>query len=380
MTSAMTESCLAMAAGVIARANRDHPADAVLRQELKRRPGLSRASGRQISLAVFAFYRWLRWLDPATPVPRQLPQALEMDRQFQLNPAGFSAADLRAKTVPDWIGAEMEIPEDWLRQLQYPPRVWLRARPGQGATLARSLGETRPAGPQKLADALEYQGAADLFRTPAFQAGEFELQDLGSQAVGWLCNPQPGEAWWDACAGEGGKMLHLSDLMENQGLIWATDRASWRLEQLRRRAARARVFNYRAKPWQGGVARPTKTRFDGVLVDAPCVGVGTWQRNPQARWTSRPEDVHELADRQRQLLRHVAPAVKPGGKLVYSVCSLTRAETTETALAFERACPEFRRLPLRHPFLAEPASRPEIWIWPQENQSNGMFIAAWKRI
>ncbi|MGC8000561.1 hypothetical protein ACP3XN_24520, partial [Salmonella enterica] len=83
--------------------------------------------------------------------------------------------------------------------------------------------------------------------------------------------------------------------MENSGLIWASDRAAWRLQKLKRRTARAKVFNYRVAMWDGGVKLPTKTKFDGVLVDAPCSGLGTWQRNPHARWTTTPGDVAELA-------------------------------------------------------------------------------------
>ena len=111
-------------------------------------------------------------------------------------------------------------------------------------------------------------------------------------------------------------MLHLSDLMANKGLIWASDRAEWRLKRLKLRAGRAQVFNYRSALWNGGKNLPTQSRFDGVLVDAPCGGVGTWQRNPHARWTTTESDIDELAGVQRDLLAHAARAVKPGGKLV----------------------------------------------------------------
>ncbi|HMO65414.1 MAG TPA: 16S rRNA (cytosine(967)-C(5))-methyltransferase, partial [Verrucomicrobiota bacterium] len=150
-------------------------------------------------------------------------------------------------------------------------------RPGTGALLAAELREAAAPFPA-LPDTLRYAGPLDLFRTEPFQAGRFELQDLASQLVGHLCAPQPGETWWDACAGEGGKMLHLSDLMQNRGLIWASDRSARRLAALRLRAARARCFNWRAAPWDGGLRLPTRTRFDGVLLDAPCTGLGTWGR------------------------------------------------------------------------------------------------------
>ena len=201
-----------------------------------------------------------------------------------------------------------------MRALQTEPRLWLRARRGQGRALAEKLGDCRAFGEGPLADTLEYRGRSDLFRTTEFHAGEFELQDISSQAVGLICAPRPGENWWDACAGEGGKTLHLSDLMENQGLIWASDRAGVASGEAKRRAARARVFNYRAVAWDGGPRLPTKTKFDGVLVDAPCSGIGTWQRNPHARWTTTAQDVKELSEVQTQMLLNAAAGVKPGGK------------------------------------------------------------------
>jgi 16S rRNA (cytosine967-C5)-methyltransferase len=223
-----------------------------------------------------------------------------------------------------------------------------------------------------------------LFKTPEFHAGEFEIQDIASQAVGLLCAPKPGETWWDACAGEGGKLLHLSDLMENKGLIWASDRAAWRLQKLKRRTARAKAFNYRAAHWDGGAKLPTKTKFDGVLVDAPCSGVGTWQRNPQARWATTVEDVKELAEVQKRLLAHVGPSVKPGGKLIYSVCTLTRAETSEVVDHFNQTQAEFQPLTLLPGALGTQASRvptnaATLTLWPQDLGGNGMFVAVWRR-
>jgi len=164
-------------------------------------------------------------------------------------------------------------------------------------------------------------------------------------------------------------------------LIWSSDRAEWRLKNLKRRAARAQVFNFRTATWDGGSKLPTKTKFDGILVDAPCSGVGTWQRNPHARWTATLQDVRELAALQRQLLAHAAPALKPGGKLIYSVCTLTRAETQAVVADFTaRFGTEFEPTNLAgvsaHPSLA-PA--PVVTIWPQDLGGNGMFIAGWRR-
>lgn len=365
-----------LAEQVIRDSNRAHPADAVLRETFQRLRVLSAEERRDISRAVFTFFRWRNWLRNERGIPAQIARALELAERFQKTPFSLPVDALRAKAVPEWAAAEVEAADEWFRSLQREPALWLRARPGQGKALVKKLGHART---RILSDAIIYEGKADLFLAPEFHAGEFEVQDISSQAVSVMCDPKPSETWWDACAGEGGKTLHLSDLMENKGLIWASDRAGWRLQKLKRRAARAKVFNYRAAPWDGGPKLPTKTRFDGVLVDAPCSGVGTWQRNPHARWTTTQDDVVELAGLQKQLLAHAAPAVKPGGKLIYAVCTLTKSETVEVARWFETHHSEFRTLPVMHPLRPELPASPQLQIWPQDTAGNGMFVAVWER-
>ncbi|MDQ6632763.1 MAG: RsmB/NOP family class I SAM-dependent RNA methyltransferase [Verrucomicrobiota bacterium] len=369
-----------LAARIIAKTNREHPADSVLRAELKSQRGLSREEGRKISQAVFAYFRWLGWLDKESPMEPQISIALELDQRFSENPNTFSDEEFLAKVIPDWIKNEMKISPEWIRSLQNEPKLWLRAKRGRGRELAQKLGECWIPEPPLFADTLLYEGSEDLFSTPEFHAGDFELQDINSQIVGLICDPKPGETWWDACAGEGGKLIHLSDLMQNKGLIWASDRADWRLKKLKRRTARAKVFNYRAALWNGGEKLPTKTKFDGVLVDAPCSGVGTWQRNPHARWTTTATDVHELAEIQKNLLNHAASSVKSGGKLIYSVCTLTPAETMKVSEALTKQFPEFKPLSLDNPFKPDEVSAPELLFWPQDFGGNGMFVAAWEKL
>jgi 16S rRNA (cytosine967-C5)-methyltransferase len=372
-----------LAVRVIRESSREQPADAVLREVLRAECELVATDAREVSRAVFAYFRWFGWLERKLSPEARIDVALEFDARFRRNPFTLPAENLRAKAVPAWLAAEMDLSERWLRSLQREPDLWLRARKGQGRALAKKLGNAR-CRERALPEALAYAGNKNLFETEAFQTGEFEIQDIASQLVGVLCEPRPGETWWDACAGEGGKTLHLSDLMENQGLIWATDRADWRLEKLKQRAARAKAFNYRSTLWEGDPELPTNTRFDGALVDAPCSGVGTWQRNPHARWTTTPRDVRELAAVQKKLLAHAAPAVKPGGKLVYSVCTLTRAETAEVVAEFSTAHPEFETMTLHDPRLAEKfggalPGAPALTVWPYDWGGNGMFIAAWRR-
>lgn len=369
----------AIAASVIVQAGRSKPADAVLRVELKRQPSVSAELASAVARLVFAYYRWFGWVDRQRPLKKQLEQVVALAERFIRDPGQFSDVALCAQAVPGWIADQMDVSPEWVRTLQGEPRLWLRAKPGQGAALAQTLGDSRVVGEGGLADCLEYTGSTDLFHSKAFHAGEFEIQDLSSQLVGIICQPKPHETWWDACAGEGGKTLHLSDLMQNQGLIWASDRAAWRLAALKRRAARARVFNYRAALWNGGPKLPTRTRFDGILVDAPCSGLGTWQRNPQARWTTTPDDVKELAALQKQLLLNVAPGLKPGGRLVYAVCTLTRAETVELVTDLASSLIGFEPLAISNPVDSAAPLAPQQWFWPQRHGGNGMFLAAWRR-
>lgn len=375
MNTRPDERAISLAAHIIAGCDREHPADAVLRAQLRQARELSRSAAAEVARGVFAWFRWFGWLEPGHPVEEGVRRALELAENYAREPRSFSGADLLTRAVPAWIAGVCEVTEGWLRELQREPALWLRARAGQGGQLAAHLAGAQPG---SLPDSLRYDGTEDLFRHALFHAGEFEIQDIASQAVGWVCAPQPGETWWDACAGEGGKLLHLSQLMENRGLIWASDRARWRLDKLRRRAARARCFNYRAALWDGGPGLPTRTRFDGVLLDAPCAGLGTWGRNPHARWTTVPNDVEELAALQLRLLAACAPALQPGGRLVYAVCTLSRPETVDVCEAFQARCPDFEPLPFSHPFRTDAAPSAQQCWWPQETGGNGMFVAQWR--
>ncbi|AHF91662.1 RNA methyltransferase [Opitutaceae bacterium TAV5] len=370
------------AALIIDKISPDNPADHALRRELGQLRHLSPAERRDIAHAVFSYFRWLSWLDDAGARPARIAAALDLQRRFDADPAAIKKETLAVRAVPAWVLDEIDFPSPdartaWLRALQRPAPLWIRAQREFAEKLPRALGHCEPAPASSLLTAptaFRYTGPKDLFRTDEFKQGLFEIQDLASQLVGHACTPQPGETWWDACCGEGGKTLHLSDLMDNRGLIWATDRHTGRLATLRKRASRAHAWNYRAVPWNGGPVLPTKTKFDGILLDAPCSGTGTWQRNPHARWTTSPDDVRELAAIQQQLLAHAAPALKPGGRLVYAVCTLTRSETTAIADAFTAAhTTDFEPLPIPG------ASDARLTLWPHEHNANGMFIAAWKR-
>jgi 16S rRNA (cytosine967-C5)-methyltransferase len=373
----LNRRALDLTAAIIAKSSRERPADAALREELRNQRDLDRKTAAIVTNAVFAFYRWFGWLDHRAILIARIEQALGLVEAFAKYPEQFSEKDLLERAVPAWTKGEMKMSAEWVRSLQSEPIFWLRARAGEASEVKRQLDHCRVFGPEKWADTLQYMGREDLFRTSGFHSGQFEIQDVASQAVGFICNPHAGELWWDSCAGEGGKTLHLSGLMRNKGLIWTSDRAAWRLQRLKRRAARAGVFNYRSAIWDGGAKLPTKTKFDGVLLDAPCSGVGNWQRNPHARWTTTPADLVDLSNLQTQLLSNACRAVKPGGKLFYVVCTLTRVETAAVVESFEKQHPEFEPMEIINPFNDQ--KNRDVWIWPQDYKCNGMFAAGWIR-
>lgn len=369
------QATLNHAAQVIAGISADKRADIALRFYFETRRYLGGQTKRGITQAVFAYFRWLSWLDAKASPQKRVEQAVALQERFKTDDKSIKAEALAVRAVPAWVWTELDLasPEakaGFLRQLQHEPTLWLRARPAHAHALAKSLfaAETTKLAP----DAVRFTGAQDLFKTEQFKTGEFEIQDLASQIVGVACAPVPGHTWWDACAGEGGKTLHLADQMQNKGVIWATDRNFKRLDTLKRRAARAKLFNYRTALWDGSAKLPTKTKFDGILLDAPCSGVGTWQRNPHARWTTTTDDVRELAATQLALLNQVAGSLKPGGRLIYAVCTLTRSETTAVATAFTAAHPELTPEPVL-------GQNPQLFLWPHALNANGMFLAAWKR-
>lgn len=370
------------AARVLATVSASMPADLALRRYLTEAKRLRAGEKRAISRAVFTYYRWRNWIEKATSHQKAVELAVQLEAKFIKNTASVKPEAIAALAVPAWTRDEVTWPVESLRQLQREPALWLRTRRDNAEKLAGELGSCKAAahtpwnagGPE--ATALHFTGTQDLFVTPQFHHGDFEIQDLASQAVGYACSPKPGQTWWDTCAGEGGKTLHLADLMANKGLIWASDRSERRLQSLKKRAARAKIFNFRVASWDGSEKLPTKTKFDGVLVDAPCSGLGTWQRNPHARWTTIAADVAELSEVQKRLLNHVAGAVKPGGRLVYAVCTLTRSETTAVVEAFSAAHPEFTPVPV---FANVPDSPTQLTLWPHELQANGMFVATWQK-
>lgn len=365
---------------VIRTADRQNPADRVLKETLSKAKPLKTDSHARIVEAVYSVYRWQGALKEVHNVKERVREAHRMQAEFDADPGGMDADLLAHAAVPPWTFEVRTVTADWLRSLQRRPLLWLRTRSSQTGFVKEALGHCLASPFPQIPHALQYIGVEDLFRTFVYQQGLFEVQDVSSQAVGVICDSKPGETWWDACAGEGGKTLHLADQMQNKGLIWASDRSRRRLAVLRRRTARAGVFNYRAAHWVDTDQSPVGTRFDGVLIDAPCSGMGTWARNPHARWTTTLNDVHELADVQSKLLSLAAGQLKKGGRLIYAVCTQARPETEDVADHFAEVHRLFEPFPVVNPFFPQQPPQSRWFMEPRETSGNGMFVSAWKRL
>jgi 16S rRNA (cytosine967-C5)-methyltransferase len=186
---------------------------------------------------------------------------------------------------------------------------------------------------------------------PGFQEGAFYVEDEAAQLIPPLLDPQPGHIVLDACAAPGGKSTHLADLMQNKGIIYAVDRKGARLDLLRSNCQRLGVQT--VVPVLGDIRHrhewipATKTKVgepfvDRILVDAPCSGLGVLRRHPEAKWRKDEQVLPRHQSLQSQILKAVAPCLRPGGVLVYSTCSTEPEENEDVIEGFCRAHGEFR--------------------------------------
>lgn len=175
--------------------------------------------------------------------------------------------------------------------------------------------------------ALRLTERANVFKTACFKDGWFEVQDASSQLVAPYLDVLPGMKVVDACAGAGGKTLHLASLMENKGQLIAMDIYESKLKKLKIRARRNGVHNIELKVIDS--TKPIKKlheKADRVLIDAPCSGIGVLRRNPDAKWKLKPEFIANIKETQASILKRYSKMVKPGGKLVYATCSVLPSE------------------------------------------------------
>jgi len=249
----------------------------------------------------------------------------------------------------------------------------VRARPGHWSPTALVL-ETR----------------VNAFGLSAFRRGLFEVMDEGSQLVADLVAPPPGGRVLDACAGAGGKTLALAAALGGKGRVLAIDVDGRKLEETRRRARRAGLNNVTARAIaDGGATLPAEARpggWDRVLVDAPCTGLGTLRRNPEARWRLGPAAVASFPARQLALLVTYAPLVAVGGRLIYATCSILADENERVVERFLGERDDFVRMPVKEIWSRARADElgqaadGYLRLDPARHDTDGFFAAVLRRV
>jgi 16S rRNA (cytosine967-C5)-methyltransferase len=231
--------------------------------------------------------------------------------------------------------------------------------------------------PTQAPDALRFPAGTPVEQWEAYQTGQIEVQDTGSQLCCLAVAARPGETIIDLCAGAGGKTLALAAAMDNKGGLIATDTDRGRLSRLPPRSVRAGAINIETRLLNPGreaeVLGDLMGQADAVLVDAPCSGTGTWRRNPEARWRLGGAELARLTALQARLIDLAAGLVRPGGRLIYVTCSLLDAEGADQAEAFLLRHPGWRA---RQPDV--PAGTPRgsgLRLTPAQDQTDGFFIA-----
>lgn len=221
---------------------------------------------------------------------------------------------------------------------------------------------------------------------PLVEKGLVEIQDEGSQLIALLCDVHPGLKVFDMCAGAGGKTLALASLMQNKGRLIATDVIPWRLQRAQERLKKAKVSCVQTLVLENKWLKRHEGFFDRVLVDAPCSGTGTWRRHPEMAFRLSAQDLQELTEKQKEILKKAAPTVKLEGLMIYATCSVLKEENNDQAEAFLAEHPDFERLPTQEVWgkvlkSAYPTSNSDyLQLTPLHHKTDGFFVSVFRRI
>ena len=391
----------------------DYPADAIVSRYFREHRELGHADRAFVAETVFAVLRRGRSIEARCAGKlsdrARLLVALAVTRGWSQR----ELAPVLKASEEDWLAAAKSMPEsefrpavrcdlpDWLYDrlaaqfgadetlalaaaLNQPAPLDLRVntvKTNREAVLAQFAAEDIAAFPGSLSSlAIRLRDKPALARHPLFLAGAFEVQDEGSQLLGYLLEPKRGEMVVDFCAGAGGKTLLLGALMKNTGRLYAYDVSDKRLARLKPRLARSGLSN--VHPVRIEHERDTRIKrlggkVDRVLVDAPCSGLGTLRRNPDLKWRQDEGSVAELALKQAAILEAAARLVCPGGRVVYATCSLLAAENEAIVAAFLATHPEFTLTPAaavlaRHGIELEGDF---LRLLPHRHHTDGFFAA-----
>jgi 16S rRNA (cytosine967-C5)-methyltransferase len=335
---------------------------------------------------------------------RFAPSPLSAEERARLGTADLTGA-------PPWVAGDYP---QWLDP--HLARVFGDERVAEGAALAsRAPLDLRVNGlkaePEAAADALAHLNPiptrwspvglrialdADakspaIHAEPAFIKGTVEVQDEGSQLSALLAGAKPGQQVVDLCAGAGGKTLALAAVMENRGQLYATDSDKRRLAPIHERLERAGVHNVQVRTPRGreNLLTDLENRADLVLIDAPCTGIGTWRRNPDAKWRVRPGALAQRLEEQVDVLDRAAALVKPGGRIAYVTCSVLAEENGDQVRAFLARQPDFALVPadvasalgeraylFRHAVLT---SEEGLLMTPRRTDTDGFYLALLER-
>jgi 16S rRNA (cytosine967-C5)-methyltransferase len=397
------------------------PADRAIRLALRECRGLTPPDTRFLTQAILSLFRWRGWvellhlegvegrlvlsvlLDSETvPSPcRVWASRLGWDpsRLFPLGDAPTwhsrveglrqilgdrSIAGDPWRLFPSWLRGHLPAVSDdpkafhldFLRALQSPPSLWVRAQGEEPERIWKELAALglKPWIHRRLTAAARLDRDTEVVRLPPFHRGQLEIQDLSSQVVGLICDPDPGERWWDVCAGTGSRAIHLAALMEGKGVVVASELHEAPLKEAARRARRSPFRNLTTRTWDGKHPVGKLGSYQGILVDPPCTGIGTWRRHPDERWRLGPNAVADFARLQFQILKTAAPGSRPGGSLIYCVPTVTPAETSELLRAFLDTHPEFQLDPFPHP-LTGAATDGTLRLWPHQTDGDALFVA-----
>jgi len=286
-------------------------------------------------------------------------------------------------SLPEWLARRWwdelggESARALMRRINEPAESALRVNT-LVATVAE-VQETLPVPSTQAAgvpEGLVLEAPFDAHRSALFERGAIMPQSRASMLVARMLDPEPGARVLDLCAAPGGKTTHLAALMQDQGQIVAVERHQGRARALARTCRRMRAACVTVQIADAAYPRQDGP-YDRVLVDPPCSGLGTLQSRPDLRWRVTPEAVHELAALQRRMLSAAAAVTARGGELVYSVCTISRAESEDVVDAFVRAHPEFEPVDLGAEFhrWRAPGNRPYLQLLPHRDRTDGFFIA-----
>ena len=342
--------------------NQNRYADKVIEKTLKSNTKWGSRDRAFVAESVYEMVRWWRLVNEVSPSKdlyhlfgtywvlqgKGLPdwqefEALDPQKIKERYEAVISNRAIK-QSIPDWLdemGAS-QLGEKWDREidtLNQQAEVVLRVNTLKitREQLAKRLAEEGIGtyAPKGYKDALILGRRQNIFKNPAFKEGLFEVQDASSQLVATALDVKPGMRVIDACAGSGGKSLHLAALMENKGRILSMDLEAWKLQNTKLRARRNGISIIEPKVIEGNkTIKRLKESADRVLLDVPCSGLGVLKRNPDTKWKLSPESIEKVQGIQQEIIQNYSSMVKPGGILVYATCSILPTENQQQVEKF----------------------------------------------